>query len=52
MGISIGGDAPIRCYIRWEREGRVGLAFATPLPENHPWLDHGQDAGEAQRRSA
>ncbi|WP_294270064.1 EAL domain-containing protein [uncultured Sphingomonas sp.] len=52
VGISIGGDTPIRCYIRWEREGRVGLAFATPLPENHPWLDHGQDAGEAQRRSA
>lgn len=52
VGIRIGGDAPLRCYIRWEREGRVGLAFATPLSEDHPWLDQGQDGGETQRRSA
>ncbi|MDZ7280847.1 EAL domain-containing protein [Sphingomonas sanguinis] len=52
VGIRIGGDAAIRCYIRWEREGRVGLAFATPLPADHPWLDHGHDDEPSQRRSA
>ncbi len=52
VGIRIGGDTPVRGYIRWEREGRVGLAFATPLPEDHPWLDKPQDEGDARLRSA
>ena len=51
-GIRLGGDAPVRGYIRWEREGRVGLAFATPLPEDHPWLDKAQEEGDARLRSA
>jgi hypothetical protein len=52
VGIRIGGDTPVRGYIRWEREGRVGLAFATPLPEDHPWLDKTQDEGDGRLRSA
>lgn len=52
VGIRIGASSPIRGYIRWEREGRVGISFATPLPEDHPWLDNAQDAGDSPRQSA
>ncbi|WP_322964260.1 putative bifunctional diguanylate cyclase/phosphodiesterase [Sphingomonas fuzhouensis] len=52
VALCIGGDAPIRGYIRWERDGRVGIAFATPLPEDHPWLERGQDGREGHRQSA
>ncbi|WP_230481143.1 putative bifunctional diguanylate cyclase/phosphodiesterase [Sphingomonas sp. Leaf21] len=51
VGMRIGTDKPLRGYIRWEREGRVGIAFANPLPEDHPWLDIG-DTGEDQRQIA
>ena len=52
VGIRIGASSPIRGYIRWEREGRVGISFATPLPEDHPLLDNAQDAGDSPRQSA
>lgn len=51
IGIRLGAERSSRGYIRWEREGRVGIAFATPLPEDHPWLDHDEDP-EWRRQSA
>ncbi len=51
IGIRLGADRPLRGYIRWEREGRVGIAFATPLAEDHPWLE-GDDSHDHHRQSA
>jgi len=51
IGIRLGADRPLRGYIRWEREGRVGIAFASPLDENHPWLEH-EEEQEPRRQSA
>ncbi|WP_314375137.1 EAL domain-containing protein [Sphingomonas paucimobilis] len=51
IGLRIGTDKPMRSYIRWEREGRVGIAFATPLPDDHPWLDMAAE-DEPQRHLA
>lgn len=52
IGLRIGTDKPMRSYIRWEREGRVGIAFATPLPDDHPWLDMAAAEDEPQRHLA
>ncbi|MGE7207058.1 putative bifunctional diguanylate cyclase/phosphodiesterase [Sphingomonas sp. NPDC019816] len=53
IGVRIGTGQPLRSYIRWERGGRVGIAFATPLPEDHPWLDTGAGTeNEPQRQLA
>ncbi len=52
VSVQISGSKPIRAYIRWEREGRVGLAFATPLPDDHPWLENPASAEEPDRQSA
>ncbi|MCT8001401.1 EAL domain-containing protein [Sphingomonas sanguinis] len=51
VGVRIGGEKFLRGYIRWEREGRVGIAFAAPLPDDHPWLETGE-AEEHQRHIA
>ncbi|WP_294239824.1 EAL domain-containing protein [uncultured Sphingomonas sp.] len=51
VGIRLGADRPLRGYIRWEREGRVGIAFATPLFDDHPWLETDEEQ-EPRRRSA
>ena len=52
VGIRLGVDPPLRGYIRWEREGRVGIAFATPLPDDHPWLEVARDEAQPHHRSA
>lgn len=52
IGLRVGTDKPLRSYIRWERDGRVGIAFATPLPEDHPWLDMAISDDEPRRQSA
>ncbi|WP_267435418.1 EAL domain-containing protein [Sphingomonas sp. GM_Shp_1] len=51
VGVCLGTDKPLRGYIRWEREGRVGIAFASPLPEDHPWLET-TEAEEPRRHMA
>ena len=52
VSVRLGVDPPLRGYIRWEREGRVGIAFATPLPDDHPWLEVARDEAEPHHRSA